>query len=341
MLFTRRKISKHDMSILFKQIYFMTTAGVSISDCIDFLSRDNKKNTHEVLKNINSDILNGFSLSKAFERRKIFNSLVVNMLKAGEVSGNISKTMYELSNYYEQECKLISNFIHAASYPLIVFFVAISVLIMSLTFVIPGYAEMFGDMQLPMTTRIVLKISFIIKNYYIILLLLLILFCVCIYLFLKSHKGQFLFGYSITKNKVYVSYINFIFACVVHMLFDANVDIVLTIKLVKSIIKNKFLDNIFDEIALKVTQGYNLSDTIKKYDIFDRVLFSMIEIGEKTGKLSDTMLHCERYFRFRLNNQLEKLEKLIEPTLTILTGIILGIIMLAILEPTLSIGDII
>jgi type IV pilus assembly protein PilC len=337
------KLSKKDLSICFKQIFLMLDAGIPVSECIKIFAQQNynNKKLKDNFSKINNDILVGITLAEAFNRRKIFSPLVINMIQAGEISGNLNSVMNELANYYEQEYKLFSNFSHAMIYPLIVFFMMISVLIMALTFVIPSYAQMFENTKLPTITRIVIAISFIIKNYYLILILVFLAFIFLLCIFLKSKSGKIFAGKCFLKSKTYLAYINFIFSCVSYILLKSNINLINDIEIIKNVIGNKFLENDFDVIKEKIMQGYNLSDSVKQSKRFSDILIVMIKIGEDTGNLSNTMLQSEKYFKEELTEKLIELEKLIEPVITIITGIILGIIMIAILEPTLTIGDII
>ena len=340
-----KKINNNDLAILFRQIFFMLDAGISISDAINILSDQKKnKNLDIILKDVYNNILEGQKLSFCLSKHnKYFPSLVINMIKAGENTGNLNQISYDLANYYERQAKFISDFLRVLIYPVIVLVMALLVLIFALVFVIPNYSQMFLYKDLPFMTKFVINLSEFFCKYYLWLLLFLIIFFLVAKKFFKTNQGKIFYGRIIflspIKN-IYRPYLNFMFAQILAMLLNSNINIISALENTKQVINNKFLDKDFDLIINKIKSGYKISSAILESKKFDRILSEMINVGESSGNLGKIMLHCQKYFENQFLFNLKRFESLIEPALTIIIGIILSVIMLAIMEPNFNLGNI-
>ncbi len=343
------KISKRKLAILFKKIFFMLEAGIGISKAINILYINSLKNKKEKLMNkilgdIDKNILAGQSFSSCLLKyKKYFSGFIISMIKAGESSGNLNQVIYKLANYYEREADLAENFSRVLIYPVIVCIMMLAVLIFALVFVIPSYSQMFGENDLPVMTKFVVGISNFVCNYYLFLIAILIIFFLALKIFFKSDRGKLFYGKFLFLSfirKIYRPYLNFMFAQILNIMLSSGVNIVFAILNAKEVIDNKFLDNNFEVVIKKIKSGEKISQAIGETKIFDEILVEMINIGESSGNLSNVAAHCEKYFESEFMNNIRKLEKLIEPILTIAIGLILAIIMLAIMEPSFSMGDI-
>jgi Type II secretory pathway, component PulF len=341
------KINKKNLSVLCRQISFMLDAGISISKVIEILSmQQENKSMQLILKDVHKNILKGNSFSDCLLKYdNYFPSLMINMIKAGENSGTLNEIMQKIADYYETQYKFISDLKRAMTYPLIVCIMMLIVLIMAITLVIPSYAQMFleSGAQLPMITKIVIGISNFVSNYFLYLILLFIIIFLIGKKFLNTNKGKIFYGRLLLLapiKKIYFPWINLVFAQVMGMLLESGVSVIFAIENVKWVIANKFLDREFDEIINEIRSGVSISKSVGNSKRFSQVLIAMINVGESSGNLTNVFAHCQRYFENEFNNNLNDVQKLIEPALTIFIGIVLGIIMIAIMEPTFTMSNI-
>lgn len=300
-----------------------------------------------IMEGVYKNILEGKSVSQSLRAyEKYFPSFMINMVKAGESTGNLPETMKNLADYFEREYNFDSQIKMALVYPAIVFTMMFIVLGIAVGFVIPNYAQIFleSGTDLPLLTRFVIVVgNFIVKNYFWIFLfcLLAILF---IKVFLKTDHGKFFYGKMLFKSplsKIYRPRVNFLFAQVFGMMINAGVDIIFALESVKEVLNNKFLDKDFDVMIQNIKCGTSLSQTVSESKIFSYILVSMINVGENSGNLSETMFNMQRYFSNEFQNKLAMAQKYFEPFIIVIVGIILGIVMIAIVEPTFMISDII
>ena len=341
------KISKKDLAILCSQIYFLLDGGISISKAIEILiSQQNNKVLKAILHGVHKNILEGKSFSTCLlEHKNYFPALMINMIKAGEESGNLNYTIRRLSEHYELEYKFIAEFKRAMIYPIIICVMMLCSLILALTLVIPGYEQLFSqsDAQLPMLTKIIIGASDFVRCHYLFWIGIFLLLLLFIKQFFKTNKGQIFYGKLILSppiKNIYWPWLNFTFASGMGMLLDSGMNIIFVLDNLKNIIANKFLDTDFNLMIDQMKNGMSISKVVCGSKKFHPVLEIMIKIGEDSGNLSGTMAHCQSYFQNEFANNLSQLQKLIEPALTILIGIILAVVMIAIMEPTFMIGDI-
>ena len=341
-----KKIKSSDLSIMFRQIYFMLDAGIAINKAIEILIEQNgNKVLKSILAQVHKNIMAGQSLSKSLQEHKQIPAMAINMIKVGEYSGNMPEIMKQLAQYYGQQSKLIGKIKKAMVYPAIVFTMMVSVMFLALKYVIPSYAQMFSDAgaNLPCLTKFVIAFSDFVNKYFLWLLIILVMAIAILRIFLKTERGKIFMGkmfYHSFMGKIYRPWVNFIFTYIMGMLLQSGVNIILALESVKTNICNRFLDKYFDQMLAQIKNGTSFSIALGKSKIFNLLLSSMIKIGEDTGNLAEIMLHCKDYFGDEIDDQLSSLEKLIEPALTIFIGIILAIVMIAIMEPTFMMSDI-
>lgn len=339
------RVSNNDLSILFRQIFFMLDAGISINDTIRILSDQTKnKKLGFILKEVYNNILEGQRFSYCLSKHnKYFPSLVINMLRAGEDNGTLNRISYDLANYYECRARFVSDFLRVLIYPVIVIAMLFLVLIFALMFIIPGYSQMFLYKDLPLMTKLVINLSDFFCKYYLWLALFLLTFFTVSRRLFETGLGKIFYGWFIFSSPtrvIYGPYLNFMFAQVLSMQLNSNVNIISALENAKQVINNKFLDKDFDLIVSKIKNGNKISVAVIESKKFDRLLSEMIGIGESTGNLGKIMRHCQKYFESQLLFNLKKFESLIEPALTIITGIILFVVILAVVEPNFELGNI-
>ena len=148
----------------------MLNAGVTIVSCLDILRKQaERKKLRQVLDNIYEDVLTGSSFSYSVKKHEdVFPSLLVNMIEAGEASGNLDDIMNRMAIHYEKEYKMNNKVKGAMAYPVILAGLSTIVVIFLLTFIMPTFTGMFEDsgVSLPIPTRILLAISDILTGYW-------------------------------------------------------------------------------------------------------------------------------------------------------------------------------
>jgi len=163
----KKRVKVKDLAIFCRQFAIVLEAGVPISVCLDVI-RDQTINPtlKESVSAISDDIKKGISLSSSFRKRNdVFPELLINMVESGEVSGQLDKVFKRLSDTFERDTKLNQKVKSAMTYPIVVLVVAVAVVFILMTFVVPTFADVLSslDSELPIYTKILLKIGNIFK----------------------------------------------------------------------------------------------------------------------------------------------------------------------------------
>jgi type IV pilus assembly protein PilC len=350
-LFKNNKLNKKELANFLRQLSFLLESKINIKHALKILLASQDFNKSLILKkiliNINQDILSGESISKSFAKHKEIPKLIINLIKSGEHSSDLDKIILRLANYYEQEINFQDSFNRAMIYPSIICLAMILILILSLNFILPSYNQIFLETQtkLPKLTLLILNLNSFINKYYLILISLALSFYFLIYkkFIISSNYFIKLINQIKLSSRFYKLRLNFMISQVFFILLSSNIKIISCVSSLKEIINNKILDHDFDLIINNLNSGESLSSSFNKSKNLklDYFLISMINIGEESGDLKNIFFYCEKYFASQLKNYLAKLEKLIEPVMTIIIGLLLAIIMLAILEPTLDLNNLI
>ena len=192
-----KKVTKKDIAIFCRQFYTMLDAGISIINCLDILEKQTENKT---LKNtiftVHEDVQKGMTLSEGMGKHEgIFPLLLINMVEAGEVSGNLDRIMERMAIHYEKENKIENKVKNAFVYPVVLSIVAIAVVIFLLTVVMPSFIGMFetSGTMLPGPTRTLLAISDWLTKYWYIFIAIVVLLLFGIISLGKTEEGKSFF----------------------------------------------------------------------------------------------------------------------------------------------------
>ena len=172
-----KKVKTRDLSVFCRQFVSMLRAGVSIVEALDMLSiQTENKTLSQAIREVRTEIGKGSTLSEAMEKQnKVFPPMLVNMVEAGETSGSIDKSLERMAIQFEKEAKLKGMMKRSMMYPMVLGVVALVILVVMLTYVIPNYMEMFDgyDFEMPALTLAIMHMGDFVKNHAILLVCLL------------------------------------------------------------------------------------------------------------------------------------------------------------------------
>ncbi|SHH46374.1 type II secretion system F family protein [Tepidibacter thalassicus] len=335
------KIKIKDIAVFCRQFYTLLNAGVTIINCLDILrvQTENKKFA-KIIGNIHDDVQKGLTFSEALKKQKdTFPDLLINMIEAGEVSGNLDVIMERMAFHYEKENKINNKIKGAMAYPIILSMVAINVVIFLLTFVMPTFVGMFesSGVQLPLPTRILLGVSNSIKNYWYIYFMTLIVMIYGIIKYTKSDRGKKFWG--IIKFRIPVikglnqKIITSRFTRTLSTLLSSGVPLIQSLEIVSKIVGNVIVEKGILEAKEEVRKGIDLATPIKNIGVFPPMATSMIKIGEESGSLDEILEKTANFYDEEVETALEQFTKLLEPLMIVVMAVIVGFIVIAMVLP--------
>ncbi|MDU7066493.1 MAG: type II secretion system F family protein [Clostridium perfringens] len=335
------KVKLKDIEVFCRQFYVMLDSGLSIGKALNILIEQcEKPKLREALIGVNGELKRGETLASSMRKRKdVFPNLLTSMIDAGERSGNLDIILKRMAEYYEKETKIRGKIKSAMIYPIVLGVVAIIAITFILTFVMPTFVQMFeeNNVDLPMSTKMVLGTSKMLGKYGIIIFLILVTAIILLGKYLKSEEGQYKLSSINLKipvikkltQKIIVSR----FTRTMGIVSSSGMSLVTSIEIVASVVGNKIAEKELLKVKEKVLKGEGLGDSIMNIKIFPPMLASMVKIGEEAGSLDSILDKTADFYDDELEREIKTATALIEPSMIVLMGIIIGFLLISILTP--------
>ncbi|HAT4255766.1 type II secretion system F family protein [Clostridium perfringens] len=335
------KVKLKDIAVFCRQFYVMLDSGLSIGKALNILIEQcEKPKLREALIGVNGELKRGETLASSMRKRKdVFPNLLTSMIDAGERSGNLDIILKRMAEYYEKETKIRGKIKSAMIYPIVLGVVAIIAITFILTFVMPTFVQMFeeNNVDLPMSTKMVLETSKMLGKYGIIIFLILVTAIILLGKYLKSEEGQYKLSSINLKipvikkltQKIIVSR----FTRTMGIVSSSGMSLVTSIEIVASVVGNKIAEKELLKVKEKVLKGEGFGDSIMNIKIFPPMLASMVKIGEEAGSLDSILDKTADFYDDELEREIKTATALIEPSMIVLMGIIIGFLLISILTP--------
>ena len=333
-----------DMAVFCRQFVSILRAGVSVASVLAMLGQQtSNKKLRAAIREMQADVEKGESLATSMRRHpKIFPAILVNMVSAGEASGNLEESFRQMELYFERSKRTKSKVTSAMIYPCVLIVVMIIVLIVMMTKIIPNFLKTFEDMdaELPKITLGVMAVCEWFKSWWWVPLLVLAALIVGGVLFHRTDKGKHFFGWLARKAPV-VGNLTVKTACAtfcrtMEVLIGSGLTLTDSMDLAASNMGNiYYLEAIRDARAL-VAEGTPLRESLVRTGIFPPMVSNLVGVGEETGDLQSMMGKVADYYDEEVDEATKKLLNLMEPAIIIVMAVFVVIIVLAIYLPMIN-----
>lgn len=341
------RVSMKDVAMFSRQLSIMIDSNVPPAEAIEALGDQTKNNAFkEKIYSIAKDVREGVPLSKALGKfPDIFSIFYVNMVKSGEVSGNLPTILEKVADHLESEYAIRSKMMGAAMYPMVILIIFILIFIVLMIFVIPGLVEVLVEsgQELPLATRIIITVSdFFVKFWYLITGLLLGLVGFFIY-YPKTPKGKDLFDAVSLKIPIFGAFFKNLyltrFAENFSTLISAGIPINEALEVVANLIGNNVYKNAINATKVKVVKGESISAVLgQQKEVISPLFVQMVSVGEKTGRLDSSLVNVVRFYKRETEIFVDSLSSIIEPILIIGLALMVGFLVAAVLLPIYQIS---
>ncbi|KQC10661.1 MAG: general secretion pathway protein GspF [Smithella sp. SDB] len=340
-LLSSDRVKMVDLIIFTKQLRSMLVAGVPMLRLLDILA--NQTESHGLKKAIISiiqDIKQGLSFSEALEKfPKIFSNLYCDMIKAGEMSGNVPIVLDRLIYIIEHEEKVKSDIKSAVRYPMIIVIALSIAFVVLLTFVIPQFVSVFNNagLVLPLPTKIAMLLyKFLATYWYLILTAITIIVFGMAYYF-KTKNGKFVRDTFLLElpvvgplfKKAALSRFASIFA----ILQTSGVPIMQSLTILSATMGNEALTRSFEHIRDRIKEGAGISTPLKSAKYFTPMVIDMVAIGEESGNIDEMLREIAKHYDDEVEYAIKGLSDAIGPILIVGLAAIVGFFALAIFLP--------
>lgn len=333
-----------DMAVFCRQFVSILRAGVSVASVLAMLGQQtSNKKLRAAIREMQADVEKGESLATSMRRHpKIFPAILVNMVSAGEASGNLEESFRQMELYFDRSKRTKSKVTSAMIYPCVLIVVMIVVLIVMMTKIIPNFLKTFEDMdaELPKITLGVMAVCEWFKSWWWVPLLVLAALIVGGVLFHRTDKGKHFFGWLARKTPV-VGNLTVKTACAtfcrtMEVLIGSGLTLTDSMDLAASNMGNiYYLEAIRDARAL-VAEGTPLRESLVRTGIFPAMVSNLVGVGEETGDLQSMMGKVADYYDEEVDEATKKLLNLMEPAIIIVMAVFVVIIVLAIYLPMIN-----
>ena len=333
-----------DMAVFCRQFVSILRAGVSVASVLAMLGQQtSNKKLRAAIREMQADVEKGEALATSMRRHpKIFPAILVNMVAAGESSGNLEESFRQMELYFDRSKRTKSKVTSAMIYPCVLIVVMIVVLIVMMTKIIPNFLKTFEDMdaELPKLTQGVMAVCEWFKSWWWVPLLVLVALIVGGVLFHRTDKGKHFFGWLARKTPV-VGNLTVKTACAtfcrtMEVLIGSGLTLTDSMDLAASNMGNiYYLEAIRDARAL-VAEGTPLRESLVRTGIFPPMVSNLVGVGEETGDLQSMMGKVADYYDEEVDEATKKLLNLMEPAIIIFMAVFVVIIVLAIYLPMIN-----
>ncbi|MGN4126041.1 type II secretion system F family protein [Lysinibacillus sphaericus] len=336
------KVKHQDFVIYCRQYATLIRAGVSVVEATHILGEQTRsKPLKRALMQVEEDIRSGTSFSDASAKHpKVFPVLFINMMRAGEATGNIDDTLERLAGTLEKQYNIKKKIQSAMTYPAVLSVLTLVVGMFLMVFIVPTFMDAFKDMDLemPLITVIVVGISdWLIKFWYIVILALLI-GVVGFNFFYKNNKD---FHYTVNVMLLRMPVFGQLLQkdVIARMtrtlatLFSSSVPILQALTIVEKVAGNPVIGKVVLEARDNLEKGGTLSEPLEKSWLFPPLVTQMTSIGERTGSLDYMLEKVADFYEDEVDRAVDTLKSLVEPLMIVVLALVVGVIVAAIFLP--------
>ena len=341
-----RKVSANDIVLFTRQLSTLVESGVNILNGLNIVSTQlPNKYLKAILNDVISRVKDGKALSDALSAHpQLFSGLYVSIIRSGEASGNMDATLRRLADFLEDETELRNSVGAALIYPAFVFIVSALTVAVLLGFVIPRLVAMFTDMgqALPLPTRILINVSTFLRAYWWFILALIL---TAVFLLRRLHqrpRGKILLdGLSLRLpllGEITLKTETGRLMRTLSVLLSSGMPIVYSMDVAISVIGNQILITEMQKFKEQIASGMSFSGCLKNSKLFPDFVTNIVTIGEETGALDKSLMRIADTYEKDVDRYMKALTRLLEPTIILVMGLIVGFIVISMLLPIFQIN---
>jgi len=340
-------VSVEDLALMTRQLATLVKAKIQIVEALSALTdqTDNEK-LKVILSEVRGKVNEGVSMAQALaEYPKVFDNVYVNMVEAGEQSGNLEVVLLRLADFTEAQMKLKNKIKSALTYPILMVVIGMAMFSIIFIFVIPKITKIFKSMdrELPLPTKICIFISDSLINYWW-LILCAIFFCVYSFKkYISKGKGRNWWHLRVLRFPVVGQIATMInvsrFCSTLATLLNSGVPILTSLTIVKNIVSNDHMAKAVEDARVQIKEGGSIAAPLKSSGFYPTMVTHMISLGEKSGELEPMLRIVSENYEEQVNNKLDGLTSVLEPIMMVAMGAAVGFIVFSVIMPMMQLNS--
>lgn len=337
-----------DLAMMTRQLATLIKAKIQIVEALAALTDQVENATLRlVLSDLRQKVNEGASLAKALQDHpKVFNSVFVNMVEAGEASGTLEIVLLRLADFTESQVKLKNKIKGAMTYPVIMAVFGFVMMNVIFIFVIPKIAKIFISMkkELPFITQVCIWISNFLVNYWWLVIAAIIGTIYGTIKYVETRKGQSQWHALQLKLPVLGILVKMInvsrFCSTLGTLMNSGVPILTALTIVKNLIPNVHMKDAVEKARQSVSEGASLAQPLIQSGYFPALVTHMIKLGERSGELEPMLKIISENYEDQVQSRISGLTSVLEPIMMICLGTAIGFIVFAVVIPMMNMNSV-
>lgn len=330
----------------YQELAVLLKAGVSFKEGLSLIIESLKKNADkELIQSILKQVVNGKPFSDALAASKSFTEYEYYSIQIGEETGTTAQVCHELGHFFERKNEQKRIIVAALTYPSIVLSTAVLVVVFMLSYVVPMFQDIFkqNNMELPVLTQAIVKLSVLTKTYGIYFLLAIVLFVFSTQFFKENLKYKKALHYFLIKipvlgtfmTKVYLAQ----FTQAVTLLTTAKVPLLNSIQMVKKMIRFVPLQEALEQVEQSILKGNSLSSSLKNTPLFDNRIISLVKVAEETNQTEYVFKQLSEQYNQEVVQQSKIMTTVLEPFIILFVGVLVAVLLVAMYLPMFQLSS--
>jgi general secretion pathway protein F len=344
----QKRVKTRDLATFTRQFSTLLKSGIQLADALGALvEQSTDRDMERVMRNVKEDITSGANLAEALAKHpRYFSDLYVNMVRAGEASGNLDTVLTRIADYLQKQASLRGKVSAALTYPCVMVVVGTAVVIFLMSYVVPRITEILKgrNTPLPLPTEILMTISGFFANFWWVLLIGVVAAVFLIKGVVATEAGRLKFDTLLLRLPVFGPLFSkqaiSRFAMTFSTLLRSGLPALDSLKIVSLVVNNAKLTQVINDIHGRIIEGADIATPIKKSKVFPPMIGYMVAVGEQSGQLEDVLDRISESYEEEMDLSIQRLTSLIEPVIIICLAAIVGFIIAAVLLPLMDFSSI-
>jgi type IV pilus assembly protein PilC len=333
-------IKPSDIILFFRQIALLIESGLNVVTALELIeSQCGNRFFKRALNEIAAEVRSGSQLSVALSKHpQLFSPIQCQSLKVGEQTGGMEVILRQVAEHIEKQTNSKKGIKNAMTYPIIALVVAVVVIAIMVTFVMPAFASLYNSLgaQLPLLTRLTLQIGDVLRNNGVYILGVVGILMTAGYLYIRTAAGRYKWD-KLNLRLPIVGRINHLnelsrISRSIAVLFKAGLPLTEILPLIIQSTGNKVVSEALIKIRDDMLGGEGLSRPMSKHPIFLPMMVQMVRVGEETGNMDATLLSVAQSYEAEAEDRTKSLISMIQPVMTIIIGLVVGLMALSLVS---------
>lgn len=343
----RGRISTRDLALMTRQFAVLLHAGMPLVEALGaLLEQTGRPRLRTVIYEVRDKVNAGSTLADALgEHPRVFNSLYVNMVRAGEVSGALESVLRRLADILEHQAKLKGQLLSTMAYPAFMAIFAVAVIVFLMTVIVPRITQIFQKQEtdLPRITEWLIGASEFIAMYWPVIVGAVLGVFALWRLWVSRPDGRRRWDRWKLRFPVYgnlhLKLVCARFARTLGTMLQSGLTMLPALEVVNSVLENQYIQSHMDDVKAGVRRGRDLAEPLRETQLFPPMMIHMVELGQRSGEIEEMLVRVADTYDDDVRLTIDAAVGLIEPVIIIVMGIFVGFLVLAILLPILQMSS--